>query len=127
MKRVIVAVQNTLVSEVILSALKRRGMLAEKSLSGEPQKVADMCETLFADVLVMDVACFGSGAFDNRTATAEAVRRRTPNVKICFVCDNVSNDELAVKVANAKAMGQIDAFFYQSVPSNYIADVIRVL
>ena len=127
MKRVIVAVQNALVSEAILGALKKRGMFAEKSLLGEPQKVADMCETLFADTLVMDVTRFGSGTFDRRTATVEAVRKRMPSVKICFICDNVSDGELSVKVATAKESGQIDAFFYQSVPSDYIADVISTM
>ena len=48
MKRVIVAIQNTLVSEAILIALKKRGMFAEKSLSGEPQSVASLCGMLFA-------------------------------------------------------------------------------
>lgn len=127
MKRVIVAVQNTLVSEAILGALKKRGMFAEKSLSGDPQSVASLCETLFADVLVMDVTRFGSGTFDKRTETVEAVRKKMPNVKICFVCDNVSDGELSLKVATAKETGQIDAFFYQSVPSDYIADVISTM
>ena len=127
LKRVIVAMQNALVSEAVLSALKKRGMFAEKSLSGDPQSVASLCETLFADVLVADVTRFGSGTFDKRTATVEAVRKRMPNVKICFVCDNVSDGELSVKVANAKESGQIDAFFYQSVPSDYIADVISTM
>lgn len=127
MKRVIVAVQNALVSEAIFGALKKRGMFAEKSLSGEPQMVSDMCETLFADILVTDVTRFGEGSLDGRTATAEAVRKRTPNVKICFVCDNTSDSELSVKVANAKEIGLIDAFFYQSLPSDYIADVISTM
>ena len=127
MKRVIVAIQNALVSEAISGALKKRGMFAEKSLSGDPQSVASLCEPQFVDVLVMDVTRFGDGTFDNRTATVEAVRKRMPNVKICFVCDNVSDGELSVKVANAKEMGQIDAFFYQSVPSDYIADVISTM
>lgn len=127
MKRVAVAIQNILVSEAILSALKKRGMFAEKSLSGEPQKVADMCETLFADTLVMDVTRFGDGTFDNRSETVKAVKKNNPQIKVCFICDNVSDGELSVKVANAKENGIIDAFFYQSVPSDYVADVISTM
>lgn len=127
MKRVIVAIQNTLVSEAILIALKKRGMFAEKSLSGEPQKVADLCGMLFADTLVMDVTRFGDGTFDNRVKTVTAVKKNNPKITICIVCDNVSDGELSLKVANAKETGLIDAFFYQSVPSDYIADVISTM
>ena len=127
MKRVIVAVQNTLVSEAILNALKKRGVFAEKSLSGEPQMVAGMCETLFADVLVTDVTRFGEGVFDNRTKTVNAVKKNNPQIKVCFICDKTSDGELSVKVTNAKETGIIDAFFYQSVPSDYIADVISTM
>lgn len=127
MKRVIVAVQNTLVSEAILNALKKHGMFAEKALSGEPQSIASLCETLVADILVADVTRFGSGTFDNRAETVNAVKHGDPQIKVCFVCDNVSDSELSVRVANARKTGFIDAFFYQSVPSDYIADVIATM
>ena len=127
MKRVIVAIQNTLVSEAILIALKKRGMFVEKSLSGEPQSVSSLCGMLFADTLVMDVTRFGDGTFDNRVKTVTAVKKSNPKITICIVCDNVSDGELSLKVANAKETGLIDAFFYQSVPSDYIADVISTM
>ena len=127
MKRVIVAVQNALVSEAILSALKKRGLFAEKSLSGEPQGIASLCDTLFADILVTDVTRFGEGTFDSRTETVNAAKKSNPKIKVCVVCDNVSDGDLSVKVANAKEAGLIDAFFYQSVPSDYIADVISTM
>lgn len=127
MKRVIVAVQNTLVSEAIMGALSKRGLFAEKALSGEPQMIASLCETLFADVLVMDVTRFGEGTFDHRTETVYEVKKYDPEMKVCFVCDNVSDAELSHKVAEARIMGLIDAFFYQSVPSDYIADVIATM
>lgn len=127
LKRVIVAVQNALVSEAVSSTLKKRGMFVEKVLSGETQSVADMCDTLFADILVMDVTRFGNGAFDCRMNTVNAVKKSNPKIRICFVCDNESDRDLSCKVANAKEDGLIDAFFYQSVPSDYIADVIGTM
>lgn len=127
MKKVIIAVQNTLVSEVMSNALKTHGMFVERVPSGKPQSVAAVCFALFADVLIMDVTRFGEGSFDNRTETVSAVRENNPEIKVCLVCDNVSDSETSYKVANAKATGVIDAFFYQSVPSDYIADVIKTL
>lgn len=127
MKRVVQAVQNTLVSEAVSNALKKRGMFVEESLSGEPQTVATVCLAFVADVLVMDVTRFGDGTFDNRSETVKAVKKNNPQIKVCFICDNVSDGELSVKVANAKENGIIDAFFYQSVPSDYVADVISTM
>ena len=127
MKRVIVAVQNTLVGEVIAYTLKKHDMLVEKAADDTPEGIANVCGAFFADVLVTDVTRFGGGSFDNRIKTADAVKKSAPKTKVCFVCDNVSDSELSYKVANAKAMGQIDAFFYQSVPSDYIADVIGTM
>lgn len=127
MKRVIVAMQNTLVGEVVAYSLKKRDMLVENSRCDSPESVANVCGAFLADVLFMDVTRFGGGDLENRLQTVESVKKSNPNVKVCLVCDKVSDAELAYKVANAKAMGQIDAFFYQSVPSDYIADVVSTL
>lgn len=53
MKKVIVAIQSTLVREAVIGALKKRGFFAEKSLSQLPDKVAMACDVFFADVLLM--------------------------------------------------------------------------
>lgn len=127
MKRVIVAVQNTLVSEVLINSFKKSDMLVEKALNDTPIGIANICQIFFGDVLFMDVTRFGSGSFDNRMETANMVKKNNPKVKICLICDNVSDVELSFKVANVKKMGLIDTFFYQSVPSDYIADVINTM
>ena len=127
MKRVIVAVQNTLVSEAVVQSLKKSDMLVEKAFGVAPDEIDSVCRAFFADVLFMDVARFGGGSFDNRKKTAETVKKSNPKIKVCLVCDNVSDPELAFRVTNAKEMGLIDAFFYQSVPSDYIADVISTM
>lgn len=127
MKRVIVAVQNTLVSEVIAYALKKHDMIVEKAAGDTPEEIANVCGAFLADVLVVDVTRFGSGAFDKRIKTSDAVKKNNPKAKVCFVCDNVSDADLSYRVANAKRLGVIDAFFYQSVPSDYIADVISTM
>lgn len=127
MKRVIVAVQNMLVSEIIIHSLNHCDMLVEKALNDTTDGITNICHTFFCDVLFMDVTRFGNGSFENRMKTADTVKKSNPNVKICLICDNVSDEELSFKVANAKKMGLIDNFFYQSVPSDYIADVINTM
>lgn len=127
MKRVVTSIQNVLVLEAITNALNKRGIFIEKSLLSEPQEVASLCKTLCADVLIMDVTRFGDGAFDNRIKILSAAKRLNPQIKICFIFDNESDNELFYKILNAKETGLIDTFFYQSVPSDYVADVINTL
>lgn len=50
-----------------------------------------------------------------------------PKSKICLVYDNETDDELLFKILSTKETGKIDMFFYQSVPSDYIANVISTL
>lgn len=127
MKRVVVATQNTLVSEAIMHSLKERDILVEKSLSETPDGIAKACQTFLADVLFMDVTRFGSGSFDNRMKTINMVKKSGQKLETCFICDNVSDKELSFKIIDTKKLGFIDAFFYQSVPSDYIADVISAM
>lgn len=82
---------------------------------------------LAATILVMDVTRSGDGTFDMRMDTAHEVRRRNPEIKIALLCDNVSDESSAYKVKCAKEDGSIDAFFYESVPSDYLADAIDAL
>lgn len=127
MKRVIVAVQNTLVSEVVVQSLKNCDMLAEKALNDTPDGIVTACQVFLGDVLFMDVTRFGSGSIDNRMKTIDMMKKINPKIKICLICDNVSDAELSFKVVNARKIGLIDTFFYQSVPSDYIADVINTM
>ena len=127
MKRIIVAIQNNLVSEVITEVLKSKGMYVLKSISSDIQTITTLCDTFFADILVMDVTRFNEGTIENRTKIIDMVKKFNSEIKVCLICDNISDNELSYRVTNAKALGFIDAFFYQSVPSDYIADVISTM
>lgn len=127
MKRVIVAMQNTLVSEVVTQSLKKCDVLVEKALNDTPDGIINICQVFFGDVLFMDVTRFGNGSFESRMKTMAMVKKNSPRIKVCLICDNASDVELSFKIANAKKLGLIDNFFYQSVPSDYIADVISTM
>ena len=127
MKRVVIAIQNSLVSEAIMRSLKSHGMLLENPSIDSIDDIAEFCRTFFADILVMDVTRFGTGTFDNRMEISRIVRKSNPNIKVSLIYDNVSDNEMSQKISSAKEMGIIDTFFYQSVPSDYIADVISTM
>lgn len=124
MKKVIIAIQNTLVCEAVIGALKKRGFFVEKSLSQLPDKVALSCDVFFADVLLMDAGRTVENSFDRRMETVQSVRKKNPSLKTGLLCDNVSDPDIARKVKQAKETGLIDVFFYESVQSDYLCDIV---
>ena len=74
-----------------------------------------------------DVTRSGDGTFDMRMNTVKEVKKQKPEVKIALLCDNVSDETIAYKIKRAKEEEIIDAFFYESVPSDYLADVLDSL
>ena len=75
----------------------------------------------------MDVARSGDGTYESRAETVQAAKRKNPDLKIALLCDNVSDGDVAYKVKRAKEEGLIDAFFYESVPSDYLVDALDSL
>lgn len=127
MKRAVLAIRNRLVLEAVTDALKRIGVLVEKCFSQETERILALLNALSATFLVMDVTRSGDGTFDMRMNTVKEVKKQKPEVKIALFCDNVSDETIAYKIKRAKEEEIIDAFFYESVPSDYLADVLDSL
>ena len=127
MKRAVLAIRNRLVLEAVTDALKRIGVLLEKCFSQETELILALLNALSATFLVMDVTRSGDGTFDMRMNTVKEVKKQKPEVKIALLCDNVSDETIAYKIKRAKEEEIIDAFFYESVPSDYLADVLDSL
>lgn len=127
MKREVLAIRNRLVLEAVTDALKRIGVFVEKCFSQETERILALLNALSATFLVMDVTRSGDGTFDMRMNTVKEVKKQKPEVKIALLCDNVSDETIAYKIKRAKEEEIIDAFFYESVPSDYLADVLDSL
>ena len=127
MKRAVLAIRNRLVLEAVTDALKRIGVLVEKCFSQETERILALLNALSATFLVMDVTRSGDGTFDMRMNTVKEVKKQKPEVKIALLCDNVSDETIAYKIKRAKEEEIIDAYFYESVPSDYLADVLDSL
>lgn len=127
MKRAVLAIRNRLVLEAVTDALKRIGVFVEKCFSQETECILALLNALSATFLVMDVTRSGDGTFDMRMNTVKEVKKQKPEVKIALLCDNVSDETIAYKIKRAKEEEIIDAFFYESVPSDYLADVLDSL
>lgn len=127
MKRAVLAIRNRLVLEAVTDALKRIGVFVEKCFSQETERILALLNALSATFLVMDVTRSGDGTFDMRMNIVKEVKKQKPEVKIALLCDNVSDETIAYKIKRAKEEEIIDAFFYESVPSDYHADVLDSL
>lgn len=127
MKRAVLAIRNRLVLEAVTDALKRIGVFVEKCFSQETERILALLNALSATFLVMDDTRSGDGTFDMRMNTVKEVKKQKPEVKIALLCDNVSDETIAYKIKRAKEEEIIDAFFYESVPSDYLADVLDSL
>ena len=127
MKRAVLAIRNGLVLEAVTDALKRTGFFVEKAFSQETEPILTLTNALSANALVMDVTRSGEGTFDMRMNTVREAKKQSPEIKAVLLCDNASDGENAYKVKRAKEDGRIDAFFYESVPSDYLADAIDAL
>lgn len=127
MKRAVLAIRNRLVLEAVTDALKRIGVYVEKCFSQETERILALLNALSATFLVMDVTRSGDGTFDMRMNTVKEVKKQKPEVKIALLCDNISDETIAYKIKRAKEEEIIDAFFYESVPSDYLADVLDSL
>lgn len=127
MKRAVLAIRNRLVLEAVTDALKRIGVFVEKCFSQETERILALLNALSATFLVMDVTRSGDGTFDMRMNTVKEVKKQKSEVKIALLCDNISDETIAYKIKRAKEEEIIDAFFYESVPSDYLADVLDSL
>lgn len=127
MKRVVLAIKNGLISEAVTLALKRAGFAVEKAVTQSASQILLACEAVYAELLVMDVTRTGDGTFDLRMQTVKSVKTQNPLIKVALLCDKVSDAYIADKVKSAKETGAIDAFFYESVPSDYLVDALDAL
>ena len=107
MKRAVLSIRNRLILEAVTLALKRAGIAVEKTSSQSAPEILLACEAAKAHLLVMDVTRNGEGTFDLRMQTVKSVKAQNPDIKVALLA--------------------IDAFFYESVPSDYLADALDAL
>ena len=128
MKNIVVCIGNGLLSEAIINMLKNSGeFMPFRVLIQEKNNIANECEALSADILLLDVSYTFGTTMETRLNEVKQVREKTPTCKLVMLCDENSAPEIAREVANAKKDGLIDAFFYSSVNEKYLTAVLSSL
>ena len=126
MRNIVISVQNGLLAEAIIGALRQRGSFrCQQVAPNRPQELLTACKTAGADVLLMEVNRFPSAALEVRLEWGDRVRQQLPGCRVVLLCDEVADPELAEQVMRARQMGRIDGFFYASVTADYLGAALE--
>jgi DNA-binding NarL/FixJ family response regulator len=98
-----------------------------KRLFSREDEVVHECEAIKPEILLSEVAFGKNTDLKTRLAEAKEVRKKVPNCKIVFLCDENSAPDLAREVMQAKKDGLIDNFFYSSVGSRYLVAALTAM
>ena len=122
MRRIVVDMQNALFTDAIAAALRNFDSDFEVFESELPQKTAELCGDVRADVLIAEVTSCTPWTFEDRMKTRSELKKICRRGKIVLTVK-----KLADKVRRAKKDGLIDGFLYGSVSSAYLAAFIDTL
>lgn len=128
MKRIVISVQNGLLAEAITRTLSESGEFELFSVkNGEQDDIPCSCDSLSADILLMEVSYRPGSTLDECVYVAELVKKMRPLCKTALLCDDNSTPDIARGVTVAKQEGRIDCFFYSSVSDAYLAAALSSL
>ena len=128
MRDIVISIRNDFVAEAIIGSLEKAGDFQPyKLLFSYEDEVVHECEEIKPEILLSEVAFGKNTDLKTRLEEVKEVRKKVPNCKIVFLCDENSAPDLAREVMQAKKDGLIDNFFYSSVGSNYLVAALTAI
>lgn len=128
MKKILVNIRNGLLSEAITRALSDCGDFLPDQIPPEARaNVSEQCETMGADILLMEISYLPGTTVEARLQEIGQVRRSNPECKVVALCDDNAAPELARKVTQLKKDRVIDLFFYTSVTEDDLMSALASL
>lgn len=127
MRRIVIDMQNILFADAVAEALRNFDSDLEPFMSESPDKTLSLCDTVLANVLIMEVTTYPSRTLEERLKIRNALKQKHPDCKIVLVVDENTERKLADRVRQAKKDGLVDNFIYGSVSSSYLSAVIDTL
>lgn len=127
MRRVVIDMQNTLFADAVAEALRRFDSDFEPIMSESPEKILFLCDSVLANVLIMEVTAYTPWKLEERMEIRDKLKKTNPDCKIVLVVDENTEKKLADQVRQVKKDGLIDNFIYGSVSSTYLSAVIDTL
>lgn len=128
MRRIVVSVQNGLLSEALTKLLESSGEFEpfRAAVDGKNRTV-QACVACAADLVLMEVTQVQNTSLETRLKEGEQIRALVPGCKIVLLCDEKVSPEVADGVIGAKRAGKIDAFYYSSLTGKYLMTALYAL
>ena len=124
-RKIVVSIRNGLMAESITRALRNCGEFLPYQVSPEAHtSISAQCESLGADILLMEVSYAPGTTVEARLNEIRQVHSSNPGCKVVMLCDDNSAPEIAHKVTQFKKDRLIDIFFYTSVTENYLMSTL---
>lgn len=127
MRRVVLDMQNVLFADAVAKALHGFDSDFDPILSECPNKTVALCNSILANILIMEVTTYAPWRLEERMKIRDELRKQSLDCKIVLVVDENTEKKLADRVRQAKKDGLIDNFIYGSVSSSYLSAVIDAL
>ena len=125
MKNIVVCIGNGLLSEAIIKMLQNSGEFKPfRVLIQKKSNIANDCEALSADILLLDVSYASGTTMETRLKEVKQVREKIPPCKLVMLCDENSAPEISREGFNAKKDGLVYAFRFTSATESYLAAVV---
>lgn len=128
MRRIVVSIQNGLLSEALTKLLESSGEFQpfRAAVDGKNRTV-QACIACAADIALMEVTQVQNTSLETRLKEGKQIRELVPGCKIVLLCDEKVSPEIADAVIGAKRAGQIDAFYYSSLTGKYLMAALYAL
>lgn len=108
--------------------LRKRGNFgSSRFCPGTRTTPLSLCETMRADILLMEVSRLNAYTLESRLNLIDRVRREIAACKCVLLCDENSDMERRHRVMHARQDRLIDAFLYASVTPAYLAAALDAL
>ena len=107
MRRIVIDMQNILFADAVAEALRNFDSDLEPFMSESPDKTLSLCDTVLANVLIMEVTTYPSRTLEERLKIRNALKRKHPDCKIVLVVDENTERKLADRVRQAKKDGLV--------------------
>lgn len=129
MVKILVSIHNGLLAEAMTTMLRESGEFEPFPISAGSRNgdIVKDCETLGAEMVLMEVSFSNGTAVEARLKEVRKIRSQCPSCKIVLLCDENSAPDIAQDVMLAKKDGLIDAFFYSSVTAKYLLAALLAL
>lgn len=127
MRRVVIDMHNHLFADAVAEALYKFDPDFDPVISAGPEETVDLCNTVLANILIMEVSDNASMRLENRLNIRNVLKQIHLACKIVLIVDENREEKLADQVRQAKKDGLIDNFIYGSISSSYLSAVIDTL